>query len=163
MMIEALENYTAAQKTVGTRFIFIGIILLIIAIVIWFGVEKTNFYDGLKTGSFICGIIILLGGAAYYNFSQTTHKKIVDIHSESKTEYLTTEKLRMTKVAKDYPIYQLVFSGFIVASLVIIFLLNQAFWSGVACAVILQFIGVLIVEYISKTSIDSYNAFLSTF
>lgn len=159
-MIEALENYTIAQKAVGTRFILIGIILLIIAGVVWFGLETTDFHNGLKIGSLVCGIMILIGGISYFNFSQTTHEKIVKIHQGSESEFIQTEKERMAKVAKDYPIYQMVFLGFIVASLIVIFVINQPFWSGVACAVILQFVSVLIVEYISKSSIDLYNDFL---
>ncbi|MFK7948747.1 MAG: hypothetical protein AB8G11_14235 [Saprospiraceae bacterium] len=160
-MIEVLELYTKAQKTVGSQFIIIGVCLLIIAGITWFGLPTTEFHNGLKVSSLTCGLLISIGGLVYFNFSQTTHDKIVKIHQESETKFIQTEQIRMTKVLKDYPIYQIVFATFIVIALLLIFVVNQPFWIGVACPIIGLFVGVLIVEYISKTSIDNYFLFLS--
>lgn len=154
-LLEAFETYTTAQKTVGLHFILIGVCLFLIAIGSHF-LLSNELGNGLKIGALITGLMILAGGIGYRSFSENLFQKNANIHQQDPVQFKKVEVVRMEKVAQDYSRYQMVFGGFIIAALLVIFLVGKPFWTGVSYTVIILFIGVLISEYWSKFSIYAY-------
>lgn len=155
-----LENYINAQKDVAIHFILIGIGLLLIALLSHF-FSNSSLGNGLKIGSIVCGIFILLGGIGYQNTETKLLKNQSELLVKDKVEFHRVESERMAKVMKDYPIYQIGFGAFIILSLLIVLLVKNPFWNGVAFAIIILFVLVMISEAFSYQSINEYNKHLT--
>ncbi len=154
-LLANLEIYINAQKNVGTQFILIGILLLIVAIWSHFS-DISPIASGLKTGTLICGLLILAGGFGYRYTETSLLKKQTELFHQNQTEFKQVETDRMTKVKKDYFVYQIVFGGFIVLSVLLIFFVKNTYWHGIAFAVLILMVGVMIVEAFSQRSINQY-------
>lgn len=158
-LLAQFDSYIHAQKNVGTHFILIGILLLIIAT--WSHFSATGpLSSGLKTGAIICGLLILAGGFAYRYTETTLLNKQTELFHKNQTEFRQVEAERMEKVKKDYPVYQIVFSGFILAALLLILLVKHPYWHGIAFAVLILMVGVMIIEAFSQRSINMYYELL---
>ncbi|MBV6652887.1 MAG: hypothetical protein KI786_03975 [Mameliella sp.] len=158
--LQQLEIYIAAQKNVAFQFILIGVLLFILAAVFHF-LGKGDLSAGLRTGSIVCGCFILIGGIAYQN---TEHKLLETqkaLYHESAEQFQQQEAARMEKVVKDYPVYQMVFGGFIMLSLLVVLFVSKPYWHGIAFSVIILFVLVMISEAFSHQSIKSYFEFLT--
>ena len=148
-----------AQKGVGNEFIAIGIVLLVVAIICHFYGES-SLTNGLKIGGIVCGLLILAGGIAYKNTEIKLLTTQTELFETNPSEFKTIETERMSKVVKDYPIYQVVFAAFIVLGILVVLLVKNPFWHGIAFAVMLLFVGVMISEAFSHRSIKTYNQYL---
>lgn len=157
-ILKSLETYTIAQKMVGISFVIVGLGLGSISAICHYMLTDTEVSNGLKIGSLICGIFILVGGFGYHNFSTKTALKQIEIHEKSEEIFLALETIRMEKVVKEYPIYQIVFGVFIIFSILIVWFTNKPFWIGIAFSVMLLFTSVLIIEAFSYKSISDYNS-----
>ena len=157
--LQQLEVYITAQKNVAFQFIGIGIGLLILATFLHF-LGEGNLSSGLKIGAIVCGCFILFGGIAYLNTENRLLQSQTEIHQKNPTEFMQVEKERMAKVMQDYPVYQMVFGGFIIAAILLVWFVANPYWHGVGFAVITLFSLVMIVEAYSHQSIKSYFAFL---
>lgn len=155
-----LETYINAQKDVATHFVLIGIGLLLIALLCHF-FSNSSLGNGLKIGGIICGIFILLGGIGYRNTETKLLKTQSGLLAKDKVEFHRVESERMAKVVKDYPIYQIGFGAFIIVSLFIVWFIKIPFWNGIAFAVIILFVLVMISEAFSYKSINEYNKHLT--
>lgn len=154
-LLAHLETYINAQKSVGTQFILIGVLLL--AMAVWPHFSDVNpLTSGLKTGSLICGLLILIGGFGYRYTETTLLKKQTELFQRNQTEFMQVETERMAKVKKDYPVYQIVFGGFIILSLLLIWFVKNTYWHGIAFAILILMVGVMIVEAFSQRSINLY-------
>ena len=153
--LQEFETYIAAQKNVAIQFIIIGVGLLLLSILLQF-LGKGSLSNGLKIGALVCGLLIFIGGIAYHNTETKLLKTQTSLYQKSKIEFQQVETKRMQKVLKDYPIYQIVFGGFIILSLLVVFFVKNPFWHGVAFAVIIYNVAVLIVEAYSHQSIVQY-------
>lgn len=158
-ILQQLEIYINAQKNVAIQFIIIGVGLLLLFALLHFFSESA-WLHGLKIGALICGCFILVGGVAYYNTENKLLKSSIQLYQNNTTDFQKTELERMQKVIRDYPIYQIIFSSLIVLSLLGIWLLPNPFWQGVACATVLLFVAVILVEAYSYQSIKAYVEFL---
>jgi len=158
-LLSQFEIYINAQKGVGSQFILLGAALLVIAIWAHFS-GGSVLANGIKTGALICGLLIIAGGFGYRSTEAGLLKKQSEVYEKSQVEFTKIETERMAKVNKDYTVYQIVFGAFIIVSLLIIFLLKNPYWHGIAFAVILLMIGVMIVEAFSHQSIKEYYQFL---
>jgi hypothetical protein len=156
-ILKSLGEYTIAQKLVGTSLMVIGILLIVFAIINNYAFSQTELVKGLKFGSLICGIFILIGGFGYNNFNAKTELKQIEIHNQSKDNFLKQENIRMKKVIKDYLVYQIVFGSFIIISILIIWFAKNPFWHGIAFSIIILFTSVMIIEANSHKSIMSYK------
>jgi len=159
-VLQQLESYILAQKNVALQFIMIGIALLIFSTLLHI-MGKGSLSNGLRIGSLICGLFILIGGIAYKNTENKLLQTQTVLYQKSKVEFKQVETERMQKVMKDYPIYQIVFGSFIVLSLLVIWLVKNPYWHGIAFSVILLFTAVMIVEAFSQQSIKLYFEFLN--
>ncbi|NRB50666.1 MAG: hypothetical protein HRU41_23560 [Saprospiraceae bacterium] len=159
-LLTHLESYITAQKNVGSQFIIIGVLLLIVAA--WAHFSATSpLSSGLKTGALIGSLLILAGGFGYRSTETTLLKKQTALFQEDQTEFRQVETERMAKVKKDYPVYQMVFSAFIVAALLVILSVKNTYWHGISFAVIILMVGVLISEAYSQQSIQLYYEYLT--
>ena len=159
--LQQFEAYISAQKNVAIQFVAIGVGLILLALLLhYFG--KSSLSNGLKTGSLICGFFILVGGIAYNITENKLCQTQTILYQKSKVEFQEVETERMQKVVKGYPIYQIVGVGFIILSLMVILFVKQPFWNGVAFAVIIYWVGFLLVEAYSHQSIKVYFDFLKS-
>lgn len=102
----------------------------------------------------IWGILIVAGRAGYLNFSNKIFHKVKDSFQKHPPNTLETEKTRMAKVVKDYPLYQFMFAVIIAIALAVIVFLTP-FWAGFAYPVVGLFLVILLIEAQSKVSIDN--------
>jgi len=159
-IVQALETYTLAQKTVATNFIYLGIGLIIFAIVVWVLAPSGQLPNGLKYGSLVCGILIMIGGFSYSNFSQNILYNGIKAEKENHVKFVKEETIRMEKVEKGFPIYQMVFGAFIAIPLLLILFINKPLLNGISFAVMILFLFQLIIEAYSYTSIAEYSKYL---
>ncbi len=154
--LESLTLYTASQKMVAYGFISIGIVLLLASLGI-FILSPTNaaLWQGFKIGALVFGLMILLGGIGYLNFSGKVHNQIESEYQSNPATTLVAENERMNKVVSDYTIYQIAFSSIVFISLITI-LFAKPFWTGFAFPAAFLFVSVLLVEAHSKYSIDNH-------
>ena len=160
-LMQQLEIYTMAQKSVGTQFMLIGFGLLGIATLSYF-MGESALSNGLKTGALVCGLVMLVGGFGYRNFSVKTQDVQMELLQKNEVEYQQVETERMAKVVKDYPMYQIVFGAFIIIALLVIWFVKNPYWHGVAFAVMIQAAAVMLSEAFSHQSIKAYFDYLSS-
>ena len=151
--LQQFEIYIEAQKNVAIQFILIGVVLIVTALLLhlW---GKGELSAGLRIGALVCGCLILVGGIVYRNTEANLLKSTTD--QKSPAEFKQQETERMEKVVRDYPVYQFVFGGFIILSLLIVCFVKAPFWHGVAFSVISLFVLVMIAEAYSHQSIKTY-------
>ncbi|KXX66634.1 hypothetical protein [Flammeovirga sp. SJP92] len=156
-ILQSLEAYTSAQKWVGINFIILGAILLVLAGIISFFVTKTPLASGMKWGSLVTGILIIIGGISYGNFNNKIQIEGKALYEKDSTEFIQTEHERMEKVDQGFLTYQLVFATFAVGAFAVILFFNAPFIKGIAFAVAILFTGLLIIEGFSHPSIQAYT------
>jgi hypothetical protein len=159
-IVQALENYTLAQKTVATNFIYLGIGLIIFLIATWIFAPSGQLSNGLKYGSLVCGILIIIGGFSYNNFSQRILDNGIKAENENHVQFVQNETIRMEKVEKVYPIYQMVFGALIAIPLLLILFVNRPLLNGISFSVMILFLFLMIIEAYSHKSILEYAKYL---
>ncbi len=159
-ILQSLETYTDAQKSVGTNFIILGILLLILAGIFAFFVSKSPMASGLQWGAISTGVFIIVGGISYHNFCEKTQRESAAIYKEDVAGFVQFEHERMEKVDKGFLIYQLTFAAFVVAALIIIVFIQAPVLKGVAFSVAILFLGIMLIEGFSHQSISEYTNIL---
>lgn len=155
-IIEAFEAYIAAQKALSNQFLILCGVLILIAIITHFAFPTTTMTIWLKRSLVVCGLFIALGGFSYGNFNNKVSDSGHAHYHQNSVEFAQAEQVRMEKVVKQFPYYQITFALFIVASLLVVLFVPSPQAKGVAFAVILLFVGCMIVEQVSHTSIVEY-------
>jgi len=156
-ILQSLETYTYAQKWVGINSIILGSILLVLAGILAFFVAKSPMASGMKWGAFTTGLLIIVGGIGYLSFNNKIQNEGEALFQKSRTEFVQYEHERMEKVDKGFLAYQLVFAAFVLASLIVILFIKVPVLKGVAFAVAIFFVGVMIIESFSHKSISNYT------
>lgn len=156
-ILQSLETYTVAQKGVGTNFAILGVVLIIIALVFFIFASKTPLTVGIKWGALFAGLMIIAGGLSYYNFSNKTYSESEAIYQKDVTEFVQYEHERMEKVDKGFLTYQLTFALFVLVALVVIVFVKAPVLKGISFAVAILFIGMLLIEALSHSSIKKYT------
>ena len=159
-ILQALEAYTLAQKTVATNFIYLGIGLIIFSIAVWVFAPGGQLSNGLKYGALVCGILIMIGGLSYRNFSQKILENGIKAQNNNHVQFVDEETIRMEKVEKDFPVYQMVFGAFIAIPLLLIFFINKPLLNGISFSIMILFLFQMIIEAYSYTSIAEYLKYL---
>ena len=156
-ILQSLETYTSAQKWVGINVLILGAILIILAVIFAFFVEKSPMASGMKWGALTAGLLIIVGGVGYLSFNNKIHNEGEALFQKNRTEFVQYEYERMEKVDKGFLTIELVFAAFIIASLIVILFIKAPVLKGVAFAVAILFIGQLIIEGFSHSSIVKYT------
>ncbi len=156
-LLQSLEAYASAQKWVGINFIILGSILLILSGIFAFFIAKSPMASGMKWGSLVTGILIIVGGLSYLNFNEKTKKESTAIYQKDIKEFVQHEHDRMEKVDKGFILYQITFAAFVLAALIVIVFVKAPVLKGIAFAVAILFIGQLIIEAFSHQSISEYT------
>ncbi len=158
-MLEHLEVYINAQKTIANYMIGFGVIMVVLAIVFHFSGANTLF-DGLKIGLLVVGFLSLGSGYAYRITEIKLLEQQTELYEESPTKFHLVEKARMDKVVKSFPLYQIVFIAVITICLIVTFFLENNFINGILFSVVIFLLGNMIVEKVSKASIFEYQQHL---
>ena len=151
--LTSLENYTASQKIVGLRFIYLGVGLFVLGGIAYFISLDETLTDGIVVSSIVGGLLILVGGIGYFNFSKKTHQTQAALYQKDRQAFVKVEQARMAQVVKDYPKYQVFFATFIVVGLVVVLLVPSTFWKGAAIPIIILFGVVMVIEMVSHKAI----------
>lgn len=159
-MIEQLEIYLNAQKTIASYMLAFGLILVLLAVLLHFAGSHSLFY-GLKIGCLILGLFSMVSGYSYRLTEGKLLKKQTDLYRENPAQFHQMEKKRMEKVVKNFPVIRLVFIVLISTLLIVILLSKNSFVNGLLFSLIILLIGNTIIETVSKKSIDLYYEQLS--
>ncbi len=160
-IIESFGAYIDSQRAVSTNFILLCGILIIIAIVVHFAFPSTSFALWFKRSLVVGGVLIALGGFSYGNFNKKVLESGHTLYENNPTEFAKTEEVRMEKVVKQFPYYQITFAIFVLISLIIILFIPSPIAKGIAFSTAVLFIGCMAVEQVSHSSILDYFEALS--
>ena len=161
--LESLALYTASQKVVAYGFVTVGVLLLLSALGVFMLSPTTSpFWQGFKVGALVFGLVILLGGIGYLNFSGKIHNQIEAEYKTGTDTALVAENKRMNKVVSDFKIYQLAFACIVLLSLAAV-LFAKPYWSGFAFPSTILFVLVLLIEAYSKHAIDRHAEMVVSF
>lgn len=161
-MLDQLELYISAQKTIANYMMGFGVIMVLLAIMFHFAGVNSLFY-GLKIGCLIFGLFSISSGYAYKLTEEKLLVKQTKLYNENPAEFKIIEKERMQKVVKSFPRIQMVFVAIIIISLIVVLFTKNNFVIGLVFSLVVLLLGNIIIEKVSKTSIDSYYEELSNF
>lgn len=160
-MFEQFEIYISAQKTIANYMLALGLIMVFVAILIHFtGIN--SLFSGLKIGLLVLGLFSLVGGYSYKLTEEKLLKSQTALYQDSPQEFSQLEKNRMLKVVKNFPVIQFVFVGLIITSLIVTLFLDKPFVNGILFSLVIFLVGNMVIEGVSKNSIDTYYEQLST-
>jgi hypothetical protein len=154
-MLEQLDIYISAQKTIANYMLAFGLIMVLGAILIHFTATYSLLY-GLKIGLLLFGLFSLIAGYSYKLTEDKLLKTQTAIYQANADEFNKNENERMQKVVKNFPVIQFVFVVLIIAALVVNLLLDKPFVNGILFALVVFLVGNMIIESISKQSISTY-------
>lgn len=159
-MLEQLEIYINAKKTIANYMLAFGFIMLLLAALIHFSASNTIFL-GLKIGLLVFGLFSSVSGYAYKITEEKLLKSQTLLYQENLVEFNQKEKERMATVVKNFPLIQMVFVAIITVSLITNLFLNKAFINGILFSLVIFLVGNVIIESVSKKSINTYYEILS--
>lgn len=159
-MLEQLEIYINAQKTIANYMLAFGVIMILLAIMIHFSNADALLF-GLKIGLVIFGLFSSIGGYGYKMTEEKLLKSQTLLYRENTEEFHQKEKERMEKVVKNFPFIQMIFVAIIIISLVINLFINKPLINGFLFSLVIFMVGNLIIESVSKKSINTYFEKLS--
>lgn len=160
-MLQHLEIYIGAQKTIATYMLVFGLLLFVLAILIHLAGTHT-LLNGFKYGILAFGIFATIGGCSYKLTEEKLLKSQASLYQADPDEFKEVEKERMQKVVKSFPLIQIVFVVVIILALVLILFLKTTLVKGLLFSLVLFLFGNLVIEQVSKKSIDTYYEQLST-
>lgn len=161
-IINSLENYTIAQKSIGVSLLATGILVLCISVIIHFTNNQHSLFSGIKVAGFMMGLFLILSGSAYrYKYCDEIQEKASTLYEKDRSEFISSEIKRMEKVASNYPLIKIVIGCLIIAGIVLLFLIQNYFIHGLIYTTSIALIGILIIEAISNISIIHYLKELS--
>jgi hypothetical protein len=154
-MLEQLEIYINAQKTIANYMLAMGFIMLLFAVVIHFS-GLNAVLIGLKIGLIIFGLFSSVSGIGYKMTEEKLLKNQTLLYKESSATFHPKEKERMAKVVNNHPKIQIVLVILIIVSLLINLFIDKALVKGILFSLVIFSVGNLIIESVSKKSIDTY-------
>lgn len=152
----SLQNYLTSQKTIATYFILFGVLLLISAGTFYFLEIQISFYRGLFMGCLFAGILLISIGFLYKNFSIKTFNSAEKKYNVDKAVFLKNETERMRKLLINFSTFQMICMIIIILAIGVILSFQIPFVTGVSLAISILFVGIMVIEAISKSSIDHY-------
>lgn len=152
----SLQNYFSSQKTIATYFILFGVLLLFSAGIFHFLDIQISFYRGLFLGCLLAGILLISMGFLYKNFSIKNFNSAEQKYNADKAVFLKNETERMRKLLINFSTFQMICMIIIILAIGVIISFQIPFLTGVSLAISILFVGIMIIEAISKSSIDHY-------
>ncbi|GAB4428689.1 MAG: hypothetical protein OHK0039_47260 [Bacteroidia bacterium] len=154
-MLQQLEMYISAQKTIGNYSMALGIFMVVLAVLFHF-IDANPLFNGLKIGMLVVGLITLGSGYSYRIAEEKILQKQTALYQKDPAQFHQVEKARMEKVVRNIPYYLIGFIAVIIALLMVIFFTKNSFVHDILFFVILFALGSMIIEKVSKTSIETY-------
>ena len=156
-MLPQLEMYISAQKTIGTYSMVLGGFMMMLAVLFHFA-DANPLFNGLQIGMLVVGVI---SGYGYRKAEEKILREQTALYQESPSQFHQAEKARMEKVVRNIPTYLMGFIAVIIVLLVVIVFTGNSFVHGILFSVIFFALGSMIIEKVSKTSIETYFEQLS--
>ena len=159
-LVDFLSAYTVAQKGVAWGFILCGLVLLAAFTILY--LQSTldgTLWQGVRMGSMVGGLMILVGGIAYLRFCDSSYLQISIAYEAAPASALQDELGRMSKVVSGYLIYQICFAFVVVVALAAALFAGK-FWAGFAYPFAFLFLALLLIEAHSHASIIQYASYL---
>ena len=154
-LINHLEIYINAQKGVGfNAFVFSSGMIIVAILLHIYGASQLA--TGLRNGTFIIGIILVLMGVSLRISQERILEEKKVLYQKDTLEFKQTEIERMTKVKSNYPKGQTIMASLVALSLVAFLLIKNQVWQGISLSLTIFFIGNIIIEAFSYLSIIAY-------
>ncbi|MDP5169923.1 MAG: hypothetical protein NWR72_06735 [Bacteroidia bacterium] len=161
-MLEQLDLYINAQKTIANYMLGFGLLMILLAVVLHFAGTHSLFY-GMKIGLLLLGLFSAMSGYGYRKTEEKLLQNQTRLYREDPSRFHQIEKERMEKVVKNFPKIRLAFVAVIISLLIVIVVNKNSFVNGLLFSVIILLMGNTIIETVSKPSIDRYYEQLSDF
>lgn len=159
-MLEQLEIYINAQKTIANYILALGFMMLVLAVLIHFA-GSNAVLTGLKIGLILFGLFSAIGGIGYKMTEKKLLKSQTLVFQENSATFHQKEKERMAKVVSNHSKIQIVLVVIIIVSLDVNLFLDKALVNGILFSLVIFSVGNLIIESVSKKSIDTHFERLS--
>ncbi len=161
-ILESFGAYVDSQRAVSLNFMILCGVLILIALIAHFAFPSTTLTVWLKRSLVLCGLLIAVGGFSYYGFNQKVEKDGRSLYERNSIEFKQSEQVRMDKVLKQFPYYQIILALLVILSLIVIIFVPLPKLKGIAFACAMLFIGCMVVEQISHHAILEYVLKLKT-
>lgn len=153
---QSLQHYFSSQKVIATYFILFGSLFLISAGIFYFLDFQQTLYTGIYMGSLFAGTLLIGIGFLYKNFNVKTFTAATQIFKLDKAGFLKHETERMRRAHINFSTFQTICMIIIILAIGVIISFQLPFVSGVSLSISVLFVGIMIIEAISKSSIDHY-------
>ena len=161
-----IEKYFMAEKQLGFIGLWIGVALVISAIVFFF-VMKSNFYKGAALPLLGVGLLLCVAGFTIYKRSDDDRKRNVYAYDLNPSELKEKELPRMKKVMKNFGVFRLseICLALLGIGLFIYFKNNEArfFWKGFGLTLTIMALFIFVVDTSAEKRGRVYTEGLESF
>ncbi len=161
-----IEKYFIAEKQLGFIGLWIGIALIIAAIIFFF-ILKTNFYKGASVPFLLVGLLLCIAGFTIYKKSDDDRKRNVYAYDLNPSELKEKELPRMKKVMKNFTAdrYTEIVLALLGIGLFIYFRNNEArfFWKGFGLTLTIMALFIFMVDTSAEKRGRVYTEGLESF
>ncbi len=98
----------------------------------------------------------MLGGFFYRNLNDKLFISVERDYKKDRAIFLNNETKRMEKVLDNFSSFQIIFTSIIILAIGVIISFKIPYISGICLAISILLIGIMLIEAISKSSIDHY-------
>ncbi|UTW62461.1 hypothetical protein KFE98_21080 [bacterium SCSIO 12741] len=149
-LLDLLDAYSKAQKLSANHIAIMGAFMMLLAVLTHFVFKASDLNQGFKIGAIVCGLLFLAMGLSYRSYVGKQQQSTISIYETNRGEALETEKVRMAKTMAEFPMYLYIFSGMLVAGLLVVLWDKSNFWSGVSLSVVITFSLIIFLEKVSS-------------
>lgn len=160
-LFQSFENAMKAEKNVGTGFMILGVLLLIIG-AFTFSITADKVISGVKWSSLIIGVLILFAGFSYRFQTKKNIQQLSKTYQTNKVTFVNTETERANKLIKGYSQYRIVWVGLILISAGLIWFCNDNLFGGIGYTLLLFTSLTVLIEAYSEIQTKIYVAILAS-
>lgn len=161
-----IENYFTGEKTQASIIFFIGIAILLFAIIALF-FFKTHMWSGIAIAAGILAIIQLSLGGIVYQRSDKQRTDMVYNYDMNPQKIIDEEIPRMKQVNSNFTFYKICELITLAAGIFLIVAFrgndSKQFWIGIGIALVIQSIIFLAIDSIASKRAKTYSEKMVTF
>lgn len=161
-----IEQYFSAEKQGSLFFIFVGIVAIIAAVILYF-VLKTPFFKGAAIPMIVVGLIAGGIGLTIYKRSDNDRIRNVYAYDLNPDELKQKEYPRMQKVMQSFRVILIAEVVILIAAVFLFFYFRnnvaQQFWSGIGAGLFIMAIAALVLDIAAERRAAVYTKGLATF
>lgn len=160
-LFQSFENAMKAEKNVGTGFMILGVLLLIIG-AFTFSLTADKVISGVKWSSLTIGTLILFAGFAYRVQTDKHNQQLSKTYQTDKVTFVKTETERANKLIKGYSQYRILWVGLILISAGLIWFCHNNLFGGIGYTLLIFTSLTILIEAYSEIQTKKYCAILAS-